>query len=157
MKFDILLHRMRPGSKWVIDNPRIGKYEHIQWLDENTNLPSYEDFEKEWILYKREQEFQSLKVIRNKLLDNSDKYTIPDWPHSTQEVKQEWVKYRQNLRDLPSNTDDPYNPNWPIIPCQYNLARLRLRAEQDAVIAENKERLRLARENEISVISETTD
>ena len=30
--------------------------------------------------------------------------------------KTEWINYRQALRDLPANTSDPANPNWPTKP-----------------------------------------
>ena len=30
--------------------------------------------------------------------------------------KAEWVTYRKALRDLPENTSDPANPNWPTNP-----------------------------------------
>lgn len=43
--------------------------------------------------------------LRNKrryLLNESDKYAIPDWPHPTPEARQAWLDYRQALRDLPT-------------------------------------------------------
>ena len=39
-----------------------------------------------------------------------------DYPHPTPEIKQAWLDYRQSLRDLPSNTEDPTNPVWPTPP-----------------------------------------
>ena len=57
--------------------------------------------------------------LRNKrryLLDQSDKYAIPDWPHETLAKQTEWLEYRQALRDLPANTEDPANPVWPTAP-----------------------------------------
>lgn len=57
--------------------------------------------------------------LRNKrryLLNESDKYAIPDWPHPTPEARQAWLDYRQALRDLPANTEDPANPVWPTAP-----------------------------------------
>lgn len=109
MRFDILLQSLRPGSLWIIDNPTLERYEDIQWLDENMTLPTYEEFE-------REQKFATLREIRNNLISMSDKFAIPDWPHSTPEKRQEWLDYRQALRDLPANTEDPENADWPIRP-----------------------------------------
>jgi hypothetical protein len=57
-----------------------------------------------------------LRQQRNILLDKSDKYTVPDYPHLTPEAKQAWLDYRQALRDLPANTTDPENPVWPTPP-----------------------------------------
>ena len=58
----------------------------------------------------------SLRYLRDIKLSETDKYTIPDWPHPTEEAKQAWLDYRQALRDLPSNTTDPENPIWPTPP-----------------------------------------
>lgn len=34
----------------------------------------------------------------------------------TEEEKQAWAVYRQALRDLPENTENPLEPNWPAKP-----------------------------------------
>lgn len=53
-----------------------------------------------------------LRVKRDKLLAASDWTQVPDAPveHAA------WATYRQQLRDLPSNTTDPRNPAWPTPP-----------------------------------------
>ena len=33
-------------------------------------------------------------------------------------IPQEWLDYRQALRDLTDNTDDPTSPNWPVSPLE---------------------------------------
>jgi len=55
---------------------------------------------------------ESLRFERDDLLANSDWTQLPDSPLSDSK-KVEWASYRQQLRDLPSNTSDPANPNWP--------------------------------------------
>ena len=57
-----------------------------------------------------------MRQKRDLMLKETDKYTIPDWPHPTPEKKQEWLDYRQALRDLPTVTEDPANPVWPVPP-----------------------------------------
>ena len=57
-----------------------------------------------------------LRKKRRYLLDQSDKYAIPDWPHSSLSKQTEWLDYRQALRDLPTATEDPANPVWPVQP-----------------------------------------
>jgi len=58
-----------------------------------------------------------LRRERNKQLEESDKDVLPDRWHSMDAVTQEkWADYRQELRDLPANTDDPANPTWPETP-----------------------------------------
>lgn len=54
-----------------------------------------------------------LKAERNSKLAETDVYMIEDFPTTK---KTEWKTYRQALRDLPSNTSDPFNPTWPTKP-----------------------------------------
>ena len=56
-----------------------------------------------------------LRAKRNTLLTESDWTQYTDSPLDD-EVKAEWAVYRQLLRDLPENTDDPANPTWPTPP-----------------------------------------
>ena len=56
--------------------------------------------------------FADLRSQRDKLLIKSDWTQSPDSPLSDSK-KVEWASYRQQLRDLPSNTSDPANPSWP--------------------------------------------
>lgn len=53
-----------------------------------------------------------LRTKRDELLQQSDWTQVPDAPVD----KVAWAAYRQELRDLPSNTTDPSNPNWPLPP-----------------------------------------
>ena len=57
-------------------------------------------------------QFEELRLERNKLLAQSDWTQANDSPLADSK-KAEWAIYRQQLRDLPSNTSDPANPNWP--------------------------------------------
>ena len=64
---------------------------------------------------KPERDMARLRTKRNSLLTSSD------WTQSTDtqlsdEDKASWATYRQELRDLPSNTVDPTNPSWPDAP-----------------------------------------
>ena len=61
--------------------------------------------------------FASLREQRNALLVDSDNYVRADrWDGYTPEQKTAWAAYRQALRDLPQNTQDPFNPVWPTKP-----------------------------------------
>ena len=54
--------------------------------------------------------YNDLRRQRNKLLQDTD------WTQTNEVVMQnqeEWVAYRQALRDLPANTEDPTHPEWP--------------------------------------------
>jgi len=55
----------------------------------------------------------SLLVLR---LKRNQKLSESDWTQTNDIVMQnqeEWVAYRQALRDLPANTEDPTHPEWP--------------------------------------------
>ena len=56
-----------------------------------------------------------LRSERDNLLLSSDFTQLGDIGLS-ESKKTEWINYRQALRDLPANTSDPANPNWPTKP-----------------------------------------
>ena len=58
------------------------------------------------------EDMESLRIRRNQLLTESDWTQSRDVLLSNDE---EWKTYRQQLRDLPKNTD-PMNPVWPTKP-----------------------------------------
>ncbi len=54
-------------------------------------------------------------------IERNSRLQMCDWTQCTDssllpEKKQAWVAYRQALRDLPANTQDPTNVNWPTPP-----------------------------------------
>lgn len=51
----------------------------------------------------------SLREERDARLTRSDYSQLPDFPGDPLP----WQAYRQALRDLPQNTNDPMNPEWP--------------------------------------------
>jgi len=74
-------------------------------LTEGYEKPPKEDLERKYQELIDGFPIQQLRETRNILLketDWTDKYNI-----------EEWVAYRQALRDLPANTEDPTNPVWP--------------------------------------------
>ena len=85
-------------------------YDSIKILSGQTK-PSYEEFKEVYdnvvnIIIP----FENLRVKRNELLKDTD------WTQTNDiglENEEEWVTYRQALRDLPANTEDPINPVWP--------------------------------------------
>lgn len=56
-----------------------------------------------------------LRAQRNAILTDCDWTQLPDAPLTT-EQRAAWATYRQALRDLPDNTEDPANPDWPVAP-----------------------------------------
>lgn len=62
-----------------------------------------EEIDRAWI---------DLRGSRDRRLQSSDWTQVPDAPVDSQA----WATYRQALRDLPDNTEDPRNPVWPTKP-----------------------------------------
>jgi hypothetical protein len=59
--------------------------------------------------------WQKLRTERNSILKDSDWSQLSDAP-LTSANKTAWATYRQALRDLPENTEDPKNVTWPLQP-----------------------------------------
>lgn len=97
---------------------------NFTWLDtyesikfpEGYEKPSKEEFEAKLQELINAQPLKELRTKRNALLDQTDRYATLDYPHSNLAVQQTWFDYRQALRDLPANTEDPANPVWPTAP-----------------------------------------
>lgn len=56
--------------------------------------------------------WRELRIRRSQLLAQCDWTQVPDAPVD----QAAWAAYRQALRDLPGNTVDPANPDWPTPP-----------------------------------------
>ena len=98
-----VLTNIRPNSMWTIRREQI--YNNLYWYPNNTTLkPTLEECEEYWNTYETTYLINILRVDRDKKLLDTDKYSLPDWPHSSEEVKQAWLTYRQALRDLPANS-----------------------------------------------------
>ena len=64
-----------------------------------------------------ETEWQIVRMQRDRLLEESDKYVIPDrFKTFSEEQQYNWVSYRQQLRDLPAIFSDPKDVVWPNFP-----------------------------------------
>jgi|APGre2960657404_1045060.scaffolds.fasta_scaffold01791_5 hypothetical protein len=80
---------------------------------ENDVIIVVEDIEKKQQLIS--SAFQAMRKKRNELLQQCDWVFIADSQVSIEQQDQ-WRQYRQALRDLPSNVNDPLNVVWPIQP-----------------------------------------
>jgi hypothetical protein len=71
-------------------------------LEDGIEKPPKDEFDEKVSNFINSINRSSLRKRRNKLLNQSDKYTTTDYPHSNLAMQQEWLDYRQALRDLPS-------------------------------------------------------
>lgn len=79
-------------------------------------LNNDEDEYNKWLQRAKETEYEelsaSIRKERDALLYATDKYTISDYPISS-ENKELMLEYRQKLRDLPEQETFPYNVEFP--------------------------------------------
>ena len=88
--------------------------ERLLWEDEG-DAPIQADLEAEKPVIKNILGFQQLRYNRDKKLAETD-WVVTKANETGVAESDEWKTYRQALRDLPSNTTDPFNPTWPTKP-----------------------------------------
>ena len=88
--------------------------ERLLWEDEG-DAPIQADLEAEKPVIKNILGFQQLRYQRDKKLAETD-WVVTKANETGIAESNEWKTYRQALRDLPSNTTDPFNPTWPTKP-----------------------------------------
>jgi hypothetical protein len=116
------IHSLRPGAEWSLNGRDYGG---LNWFESNTQpKPTKEEVEAEIQRLQEEYDkryyWEEFRRIKNSLLTDSD------WTQSRDVLldnDQEWKDYRQTLRDLSDNIDDPkflvLDPNhsdWPTPP-----------------------------------------
>ena len=82
-------------------------------LPDGWTKPPKDEFEAKLQELIDAQPWKELREERNRRIAQTDYLFTSDYPHATPEAKQAWLDYRQALRDLPANTEDPSNPVWP--------------------------------------------
>ena len=82
---------------------------------EGYEKPPKEEFEAKLQELIDAQPLEELRTERNKRLAECDWVVIRATSTDTP-VPEEWKTYMQALRDLPSTTEDPANPVWPVQP-----------------------------------------
>ena len=115
------IKKIRPKAEYTIVN---NDYNKLKWLSVNTTTkPTLVECEAAWQEIINEEPMKKLRKERNKKLLETDKYSINDWPHPSEEVKQAWLTYRQELRDLPATATPQLDSNgqltnitWPTPP-----------------------------------------
>ena len=118
------------GWTEVPDEPPFNKKtQHRSWDRENLDW-IVRDLTQEELDKKEAEKFSNLRYQRNRLLDESDWSQLlyseatdteaAVYGHKGLQIKdfisRKWAEYRQELRDLPSNTEDADKAVWPIPP-----------------------------------------
>jgi hypothetical protein len=99
----------RPEAICSINN---NDYDLIEWSDPRPK-PSLNELEAVWRTIEKEVEFEVIRLKRNTLLSETDYTQLPDYKNSD---KESWLKYRQELRDLPNKFSSVEEVVWPTKP-----------------------------------------
>ena len=98
-------------------------YESVIWKEDATNIPTKEQVESKIEELKLLIPMKKLRHERNIKLSQCDIYGLSDFPFVNDTIKQAWLSYRQELRDLPTTATPELDANgkltnvtWPIPP-----------------------------------------
>ena len=114
-----VLEKIFPGEPYTSDSTTWDSvvFENIAKPVDNTIY--------EYTLYKltNVEAIKKMREERNLLLDQSDKYVILDYPHRLELDIQNWIDYRQALRNLPTTARPTLDEDgklkdvvWPTVP-----------------------------------------
>ena len=114
------IQELVPGAEWSITG---NDYESISWDNNSYTKPTLSEIKAKKIELENILPLKILRQKRDFLLSETDKYALPDFPHSSDSKKTEWFTYRQNLRDI-TTTQTPTlsllgeleNVTWPTEP-----------------------------------------
>lgn len=107
MDISRILQKIRPNCFYSING---NTYEGLVWESHNTEVkPSIEEVIQAWELVKNEIGWESIRIKRNKLLQESDYTQLQDYKGNS-EI---WKNYRQNLRNIPQTWLNPDLVIWP--------------------------------------------
>jgi len=121
MDYFSCINKIVPNAKMkIIDND----YNTIVWSETNTQpKPTLAECETAWQEIISEAPMKQLREERDKKLFDTDYRIVADFPYPSEEVKQAWLTYRQELRDLPAtatpqldDNDELTNVTWPTPP-----------------------------------------
>jgi hypothetical protein len=105
MKYDIphALQSLKPGAEWTL---RGDDYTGLEWLDSGQQ-PSKEEVEAKIIELNTAEPMRLLRIERDKKIALTDWRVLPD-----QSPSDDWINYRQALRDLPASASPKLDSNY---------------------------------------------
>ena len=107
MEILIVLEKYYEGCSYGIGE----EYDSLIWYDHNeVPKPTKEELTAKWEEMKDEYELNLFRVERDALLKESDLYVLPDFPHKTEEIKEKWITYREELRNSTKDLILPTKP-----------------------------------------------
>ena len=105
MKYDITdaIMSLKPGAEWVL---RGTEYSGLEWLDSGQQ-PTEQEVKAKIIELDAAEPMRLLRIERNKKIAETDWRVLPD-----QTPSDDWINYRQALRDLPASASPKLDSNY---------------------------------------------
>ena len=105
MKYDIpeALQALKPEAQWVL---RGNDYTGLEWLDSGQQ-PTEQEVKAKIIELDAAEPMRLLRIERNKKIAETDWRMLPD-----QTPSDDWINYRQALRDLPASATPKLNSDY---------------------------------------------
>ena len=106
MKYDIpsALQKLKPGAQWVL---RGGDYSGLEWLDSSHTKPTETEVTNKLAELDAAEPMRLLRIERNNKIALTDWRVLPD-----QTPSDDWINYRQALRDLPASASPKLNSDY---------------------------------------------
>ena len=116
-----IINNLCPDSIFTINE---NDYSTLIWSSTNTHSkPTEDDIIAKNIEMKRVFMLDHLRMKRDELLRDSDKFSLIDFPHPNETVRNNWLIYRLELRDITNQdpeidleTGELTGVNWPTPP-----------------------------------------
>ena len=105
MKYTIpdALMLLKPGSQWVL---RGTEYSGLEWMDSGQQ-PTEQEVKAKIIELDAAEPMRLLRIERNNKIAQTDWRVLPD-----QTPSDDWINYRQALRDLPASASPKLDSNY---------------------------------------------
>ena len=105
MKYDIpaALQSLKPGAQWVL---RGENYTGLEWLDSDQK-PTKTEVANKIAELDAAEPMRLLRIERDKKIALTDWRVLPD-----QTPSDDWINYRQALRDLPASASPKLNSDY---------------------------------------------
>ena len=94
---------LKPGSQWVL---RGTEYSGLEWMDSGQQ-PTEQEVKAKIIELDAAEPMRLLRIERNKKIAETDWRVLPD-----QTTSDDWINYRQALRDLPASASPKLDSNY---------------------------------------------
>ena len=105
MKYDIAsaLQALKPGATWSLNGD---DYSGLTWLDSKQTQPTETEIYSKISELDNTEPMRLLRIERNKKIAMTDWRVLPD-----QAPSDDWINYRQALRDLPASASPKLDSN----------------------------------------------